>query len=180
MSGAADKWVAVGVVARPHALDGGVLVKPFTRSSEDFIEAPLERVRLRRKGQIVGTLTIASMSIHKGLPYVFFEEVVDRNGAEEIVGAELVIHEDERWELGEGEYYIDDLAGIEVVDTAAGRSYGPVLKAEEGAAHDYLLFAHPDKPGQQVRLPLVKEFVLSIDLKAGRAEVRLPEGLLDL
>lgn len=175
-----EKWIAVAIVAKPHALRGAVLLKALTRRPEELLEASLEQVYLRRRGEILRPLTIQSMALHKGVPYVFFEEITDRTGAEQIQGLELVIPDTERWELPPGEYYADDLVGCEVIEDGSGRSFGPLIRAQEGAAHDYFVFAHPDTPKKEVLLPNVPQFVLKIDLEARQVIVRLPEGLLEL
>lgn len=175
-----DKWVAIAIVARPHAMRGAVLLKALTRTPEELTEAPLKRVFLRHKGQIIRPLTVRQIAMHKGAPYVFFEEVTDRTGAEEIAGLELVIPEEERWELPEGQFYADDLAGLELLDDETGRTLGTVLRAEEGPAHDYLVFSPTGQPDRKVMLPKVPEFVREISLERRQVRAVLPDGLLDV
>lgn len=179
-----ESWVAVALVARPHALRGAVLLKTLVGTPEEFAEAPLERVFLRRRGLVEEQpLKIARMAIHKGMPYVFFDGVTDRNAAERLLGAELVIPREELWEPAEDDedgYRAEELEGLDLVDEQTGTSFGPVLRWQEGAAHDYLVFENPRRPGTEVLLPFVDEFVKTIDPEARRATVRLPEGLLDL
>lgn len=179
-----DPWIAIAIVARPHALRGAVLLKVLTRTPEELAEAPLKRVFLRRRGQIQEPpLTIARMAIHKGMPYVFFEGINDRNAAEKLLGAEVVIPREEMWVSQEEEedgYAAQELEGLALVEAVTGRSFGPVIRWQEGAAHDYLVFENPNRPGTEVLLPFVDEFVGDIDLEARRVEVRVPEGLFDL
>ncbi len=171
-------WVAVGVVLRPHGLRGAVLVKPLTRTTEEFLEAPLDRVHLRRAGTDMGAFRIAGRSLHKGLPMVTFAGVANRTASEQLKGAEIVIPEEERWDPGEGSFYFDELEGLALVEE--GREIGRVLRVEEGTAHDFLVFRHPRHPRREVLLPFRPEFVLSVARDEGRIDIRLPEGLLDL
>ncbi|MBI1293105.1 16S rRNA processing protein RimM [bacterium] len=177
----ATEWVAVAIILRPHALGGALVLKPLTRTPEEFVEAPLETVYPRLRGRVGGPLTIERLSIHKGLPLVWFSELEDRTAAEALVGQELVIPEDELWDLEEGQFYHDELAGLTVVDAVSGREYGPVLSIADGTAHDFIVIAHPDKPGAKLMIPFVQGvIVMSIDLDARRISVTLPDGLLDL
>lgn len=180
MSQESDPWVAVGIVLRPHALGGALFVKPLTRDADEFIDAPLERVTLRRRGEILGTYRIRTRVIHGGAPLLTFEGVTDRTGAEALQGAEILIPEEERWELGEGRYYLDELSGIDLIDDETGEPVARTLRAMEGAAHDFLVFPHPAGEGKEVLLPLIPQFVPSIDVKNRTARVRIPEGLLEL
>lgn len=175
-----QEWAAVAIVLRPHALRGVLVLKPLTTTLDEFLEAPLERLMARRNGKDVRELVIESMTVHKGLPHVQFEGISDRNMAETLLGCELAIPAEERWELAEGAHYTDELEGLEVVDEISNTSYGKVLRAENGNAHDYLIFPHPANPKREVLLPMVPDFVRNIDTAARRITVRLPEGLLDL
>lgn len=176
-----ESWVAVAVVIRPHGLRGALMLKALTRTQEELLEAPLEVVHLRQRGRILQTLTLTRLGLHKGLPMAYFEGVADRTAAEQLVGCELVIPEDERWDLEEGQFYHDELIGIAVVERSTGRSLGTVLRVMDGPAHDYLVFPHPDGSGREVLLPFVHDvFVLLIDMEERRVEVALPEGLLEL
>lgn len=174
-----DEWVAVAVITRPHALRGAVLAKPYTRTIDDFVDAPLEKVALRRDGRIIRHLTIETLAVHKGMPLLRFVEIQDIDAAEELRGAEIVIPEDERWDLPEGRYYVDELVGLDLVEEDGGRSLGPVLRIQEGAAHDFIVFTSPFKKGHEVWLPFIDEFA-RVDLENDRILVKLPEGLLEL
>lgn len=175
-----DDWVIVAIIGRPHALRGGVAVKPLTRTIDDFVNAPLEKVHLRRDGRFLGMKTIETIHNHSGTPIVFFKEVEDRAAAEELRGAEIVIPEDERWPLPEGEYYADELKGFVIRDADTGDQLGTVKLAREGAAQDYLIMPHPGDPKREVMIPNAGEIVLKIDVEAREVLVRLPEGLMDI
>lgn len=176
----ADSWVAVAIIGRPHALRGAVSVRPLTRTLDEFEAAPLKRVYLRQNGKIIGQRVIESISVHKGSPLVCFEGVDDRNAAEELRGVEIVIPEEERWALPEGQYYADDLEGLDVVDAESGDTLGTVLRAEEGSAHDYLIIAHPRDSERELMIPKVDQVVHRIDIENHRIIVKLPEGLLEI
>jgi 16S rRNA processing protein RimM len=176
-----QEWVAVAIIIRPHALAGALVLKPLTRTPEEFVEAPLETVYPRLRGKVGAPLTIERLGLHKGLPLVYFAGVKDRNAAEALLGQELVIPEDERWELEEGQFYHDELVGVAVEDEASGTVLGAVLRIQDGPAHDFIVITHPAKPGSELLIPFVQDVIVrSIDLDARRILVTLPDGLLDL
>jgi 16S rRNA processing protein RimM len=101
--------------------------------------------------------------------------------AEELRNARLFADPDDLPDLVEGEAYLHDLVGLDVVEVAedgteAAEPFGTVRDLYDGAQ---LLFAiaRPGKP--EVLLPDVDEFVVRLDLDARRLYVRLPDGLVD-
>jgi 16S rRNA processing protein RimM len=176
-----DSWVALAYVLRPHGLGGALILKPLTRTPDEFIEAPIERVHVRLRGRIIEALTITEMGLHKGLPLVHFAEIPDRTAAEALCGTQLVIREEDRWELEEGQFYHDELVGLEVTDLQSGRLLGKVLRVMDGAAHDFLVLQHPDFPSRELLVPFINGLTIeAVDLEARTVRARLPEGLLEL
>ncbi len=174
-----DDWVAVAAVLRPHGLRGVFRLKPLTRAPEDFLEAPLENLRVRRSGRVAEELKLVeSRLVGNGLIHATFEGISDRTTAEKFVNCELVIPEADRWELPEGEYYIDDFAGLEVRDSGSGEPLGTVKTAREGAAHDYLVLKLAGV-AEETLLPILPQFVQRVDIAGGFVEVTIPEGLTD-
>lgn len=172
-----SQWVSLAEIARPHALRGAVLLNAHTREPSELLDAPIERVFLRSRGKIVRELVIESIALHKGRPYVFFEGVTDRNQAEEIAGMEIVIPAEELWE-DEGRLVMQRLEGLALCDRDSGEPIGEVLRAEQGAAHDYLVIKMAGKEGEGM-LPMVPQLV-QIDLDKGKVFATVPEGLFDL
>lgn len=175
-----EGWIAIALVARPHALRGAVLLKALTRTPDELLDAPVEAVYFRHRGNIQGPFRIEEMAMHKGMPYVFFEGIEDRTTAEQYIGHEVVIPAAERWELEEGRFYYDDLQGLAAEEEGTGRPLGPVLRVEDGAAHDYLILNHPQREGRPLMIPMTPQFVPHVDLEQGRIRVIIPEGLLDI
>ncbi|MDX2174912.1 MAG: ribosome maturation factor RimM [Candidatus Sumerlaeia bacterium] len=177
-----DGFLAIGAVARAHALRGAVVVKPFVRDLEPLLAAGLEELHLRRGAAPPRAHSIRSIApFGAGMLLLALEGVGDRTAAEALVGSEILVPREDLWEPAEGEYFIDDLIGLEVVEDAPGaRAFGPVLDIREGAGHDHLVFAHPDKPGREALLPFVAEFIRDVDPAARRVLVRIPDGLFEL
>lgn len=177
---AAGSWVAVAAVARAHGLRGGVLLKAFTRDREELLDAPIERLHLLRDDVPTGDiLTIESLEAHGDSILAHFTEIADRTAAEALRGALLAIPEAERWELPEGSWYIDDLLGMTLVDAASGAPIGTVLRIQEGAANDFLVFRTAHSPKEHL-LPFIDRFAGAVDTKARTIAVTIPQGLLDL
>jgi 16S rRNA processing protein RimM len=77
-----------------------------------------------------------------------------------------------RRNLDEGEFWLDDLVGLEAVDPE-GVVLGVVSSIDFGEAQDRIVVATPD--GRQVLVPFVSALVG--DPVDGRLEIRDPGGL---
>jgi 16S rRNA processing protein RimM len=140
--------VAVGKVGRPHGLDGAFFVEEpsdddrwFTPGAKLWAgEAQLEVVAARRGSG--------------GRPVIRLEREVPRGTLLEVPVAELP-------PTAEGEYYVFQLVGLEVVEEG-GRRLGRVVAVEPGIANDAIAL------DGGLLLPLVEACVRHIDLEAGR------------
>ncbi len=175
----ADDWVTIAVILRPHGLRGVFRLKALTRTPEDLVEAPLEELRVRRNGRLAEELVLTEARVmENGIIQARFEGINDRTAAEKFTNCELVIPESERWELPDGEYYIDELSGLEARSSETGEKIGTVKTAREGAAHDYLVLKLDGVP-EETLLPIIPQFVSRVSVAEGFAEVTIPEGLTD-
>jgi len=77
--------------------------------------------------------------------------------------------------LEEGEHFIVDLIGLSVYDAESGESYGKLTDVlNYGASDIYEIVKHD---GTKAYIPVVDEFVKSVDLEKGIA-VSVIEGLI--
>jgi len=101
-----------------------------------------------------------------------FKEVTDRNEAEALHGFSLLIRESERAPLAEGEYYVDQLLGLDVL-TDMERSLGKLADVLNTPAHDVYV------TDSGAMIPAAGDFIVGIDLVAGKIIVRDVPGLQD-
>src|SRR5690606_38206313 len=99
-------------------------------------------------------------------------DVSTRNEAEALPG-QIVDVDREALALGEDDILLEDLVGCEL-RLADGAAWGTVVAVDPGAFQDLLVIHHGDI---ERLLPLVDEFVPTIDLDAGVITVDPPEGL---
>lgn len=91
-------------------------------------------------------------------------------------GREFQIPDEERWELQEDQFYIDDLVGCEVWDSREGKI--GVVASILPAGNDLLSVRR--EGGKEVLIPFVKEFCVHVDREKRRIDTVLPPDLLDL
>lgn len=148
----------VGRIAKAHGLRGEVIVSLTTNR--------LERVQPGSRLQADGVeMEILSSRPHQDRWIVVFAGVGDRTAAEALRGVVLRAEPLE----SEGELWVHELIGCEVVDTQ-GRSFGPVIAVEANPASDLLVLSD----NQLVPLTFV------VDRTAGGPLIiDPPPGLLD-
>jgi len=98
-----------------------------------------------------------------------------RSAAEAISGNEVYVTELERAVLPEGEFYLSDLVGCEIVEQASGRCVGRVSGWQETGGPPLL-----ELEGSTALIPFARSICREIDLTAKRIVIDPPEGLLDL
>lgn len=155
--------VRIGQIVGVHGIRGQVKVDPLT----DFVERLSEGSRLFLRGDWV---RVEKFQIHKGRPILGLSGVKDRNTAETLRGEYLEAILDQKPELEEDEFLVEDLIGLKVVD-AAGKEIGFVEEVLAYPAQDILQVG-------EVLIPLVKEFVKSIDMEQNLITVELIPGML--
>jgi 16S rRNA processing protein RimM len=125
-----------------------------------------------------GALTVESSRPHSGRLLVRFAEVADRDAAEVLRGARLVIATDALAPLADpDEFHVHQLEGLRA-ELPDGAVAGVVREVVHGPGGELLVVARPDLPDALV--PFVREIVPTVDLAAGRVVLTPPEGLLDL
>ncbi len=160
--------VPIGKVVRAIGLRGLVGVA----GTEGALGA-LEWIALRRDGEPQARRVVEAR--RQGRVWaVQLEGVTDRDGAEALVGSEVLAERQDLGEAGEGSFWWTDLEGLLVV-TVGGREVGKVTGLCKTGAVDVLVVTGARG---EVLVPLAP--YVTVDMAAGRVLVDPPEGLLDL
>ncbi|WP_250124492.1 ribosome maturation factor RimM [Chroococcidiopsis sp. CCMEE 29] len=201
----AKDWLEIGKIVAPQGLAGEVRVYPNSDFPERF-EQPGQRWLLRpgetepQPIELLGGRYIEG----KGLYVVELAGVDDRHKAEALRGCLLLVPESDRPELGEDEYHVLDLIGLEVFNQLTQEVLGTVVDVF-AAGNDLLqVKLHQQDEGEQgsrgaeeqrrnpeskiqtpkldktVLIPFVKAIVPVVELEAGRIEIAPPPGLLEI
>lgn len=163
-----ERLVQIGVVAKAHGLRGEVAI----RADEDLVEELLDRpsVLLRRPGGEARRVRVESSRPTPRGALVFFEGVVDRDGAEGLRGAEVLLPRSELSVAEEGEFLTGDLIGLRAV-LPGGEPLGRVEGILETGDVPNLIV----RGGRELQVPLAELFVKSVDLQAGEIVLEPPE-----
>jgi 16S rRNA processing protein RimM len=160
--------IPFALVGRPHGLSGEVILRPFNDDAADLSEAPLPlTVRLVLDGSERPLTLVHVRPAGRGL-LARFEGVANRDDAATLTNGELWVPRDWLPAPDEDEFYVEDLIGCQVVDTA-GQPRGTVRASFWNGAQDVLTVEGPG--GEELLVPAVPEFVLEVDLEARRVVV---------
>jgi len=172
------EFLTIARVVKPQGRAGEVAAELFTDFPERFAE--------RRRLFALGTddrrreLELENFWPHKGRMILKFAGIDSIDAAGELTGAEIQIPRTERAELEEGAFYISDLTGCQVfaIDGEAWRELGRVSNVVFGAGEAPLLEIR--EGAKEYLIPFVESYTRKVDLAAGRIELVLPEGMLEL
>lgn len=117
-------------------------------------------------------VTIDAVRRQKGRPLIHLAGINDANAATALVGARLSIARADA-PLGEGEYFDDDLIGCRLVDETQ-RERGTVVDVVHYPNQDVLVVGE-----ERALVPLVRAFVVAVDVARKEIRVNVPPGLLD-
>ena len=164
--------IALGIIRKPHGVRGEASVEPWTNDAQRF-EA-LKRVTLVSPDEATTReATIASVRLHGGRALVAFDGIDSPEAVRELANWTIEIPESEARTLDDGEYFLHDLVGMQLVD-ANGTPRGEVIDAYEGGGGVLLNVRHG---GAEFEVPFAADICTSIDVGAKRMVVDLPEGL---
>lgn len=144
------KNIALGKVTGPHGVKGLVKILPYGEDPSlmggDVFDADGAALHITLKNKS-GKYMLAAVG-----------GVNDRDAAEAITGAEIFVPRDILPDTDEGEHYIEDLKGRDVVE--GGVVIGSVVSVENFGASDLLDIRLAS--GKRFYLPLVDDYVLEI------------------
>lgn len=166
-----EKFLQVGVISSTHGIRGEVKVFPTTDDPARFKK--LKNVLLDT-GRERLELEVQSVKFFKQFVIVKFRGIDNINDIEKYKGKSLLVPREDAVELGEDEYYIADLMGMEVF-TEEGR-FG-VLKdvMETGANEVYIIDS--DEHGE-VLVPAIHDCILDVNIEEKVMKIRLLDGLV--
>lgn len=120
-------------------------------------------------------VTAAACRVHKGMALLKLEGVEDRDAAEALRGKELFIRRSDA-RLPAGEYFDEELVGLEVYNGETGERVGELTKVERYPAGK----VYTVRGAKEFLVPAVKDaFILNVDLENNRMDIRVWEGLID-
>lgn len=166
--------LVVGVVRRPHGLQGEVSVQVVTDFPERFVPGS---ALSWRDGSRTRSLKLSGVRWNRERLLLSFEGIGDAHAAAELAGGELSVSVSEAVPAPPGFYYSHEVEGWRCED-GQGKRIGVVTRLEKTPAGPLLSIETADR--REALVPFVRPIVIEVDRDARRVVLELPEGLLDL
>lgn len=165
--------LTIGKISGTHHLKGAVKIN-FEIDNPDILLNEKVIIKISDTDQKI--LTIKSISQLAGSKWIVeFEEITNKTEATNLRNGFVVVRR-ELLGIGEDEYLLVDLIGMNVVDINTDKSIGKVKEFFDTAAHDILVVDSPEAEGM---IPNIDEFVKKIDFDKKTIYVDLIEGLME-
>ena len=148
----------MGRVYAPHGLKGWVKIQPFTQEIEGLLDYPEWWVSAEGHWR---QHRIAESAVHGSMIVARLEGFVDRDAAIALKGSEVAVPRAAMPENREGEYYWNDLLGMEVSHSNSAK-LGYVAKILETGANTVLVV----QGEKELLVPFIQDVIVSVDLKA--------------
>lgn len=193
MTQSTPAWIVLAHLLRPQGRKGEVLAELFTDFPERFEEQTRvflarpgfegEEAEARRAEVVSFWLPVGK---NEGRVVLQFAGVDTISDAESIAGLDVIVPREERLPLDDESVYISELIGCTVYDGTF--AVGVVEDVQFATTADGArrlteaapLLAVTSRDGDEVLIPFVKAFLVTVDTEAKRIEMKLPEGLVEV
>jgi 16S rRNA processing protein RimM len=170
-----ERLLNVGKIVNTHGIKGELKVWPQTDFPEIRFKPGSKLLMVPPEAGEPITIEIVAAREQKKMYIVRVRGFDSINQVEQYKGWELKVADDERAPLEEGEYYLRDIVGCEVV-TEEGETLGRITDVLSPGANDIWVVGLPK--GKELLLPVIDDVVLDVDIAARKVKVHLMEGLL--
>lgn len=172
------KFYKVGKIVNTHGIRGEVRVITTSDFKEERYEIGnvLYILDEQQKNKEI-PVTVKTHREHKNFDLLSFEQHPSINDVEKYKGSLLMMKEEDRAELDDGEFYYSDIIGCEVL-TEEGQALGKIKEILATGANDVWVVQRYEK-GKDLLLPYIDEVVQEIDIEQKKIKIHVIEGLLE-
>lgn len=165
----------LGKIAKKFSFKGEVLLYLDTDDPELYEE--LESVFVEQNHNLV-PFFIEKAQLHKNnFLKVKFEDIDSEQAADEIIGASVYLPLSLLPKLEGDQFYYHEVIQFDIEDIHHG-VFGKIVSINDSSAQP--LFEVLSTNHKEMLIPMIDEFIVSINRKEKKVQVSLPEGLLDI
>ena len=165
------RYIECGKIINTHGCHGGVKIESWCNTPYDL--AALVRVFVLENDSY-RKIKVKKSSVFKQFVIADLDGINDMDSAMAMKNT-VIYAAREDFALEDGEYFIADMIGVDVIDSESGKICGKVTDIiNRGASDIYVV----DTPNGERMIPAVDEFIIKADIHEG-VFVKLIPGLLD-
>ena len=161
----------IGIIVKPQGIKGEVKVKPVSPDPDRFYD--LEKVNIGLKK--IQTYSIENIRISNSFVFLKLAQIDSRNDAELLRGKEILISEDQLIDLDEGEYFVHDLIGCQII-SEDGLIIGEIDDIIQSSSNDIYLVKN--RKGHEYLIPAIADVIQKVDIQAKQVTIHVLDGLL--
>ncbi|MEE1056741.1 MAG: ribosome maturation factor RimM [Acutalibacteraceae bacterium] len=165
-----EQYLEIGKIVGTHGLKGELRVDPWCDSPQFLCQF---KTLYLTKGST--KLEVKSRP-HKNIAIVKVKGIDTIEDADKLRNKILYMNRDDA-KLAEGEYFIQDLMGMEVKDVDNGKVYGILTDVFKTGAND--VYQVTDNNKKDYLIPVIDEVVINISLDENKVYIRPLKGIFD-
>lgn len=165
-----EQYLEIGKIVSTHGLRGELRVDPWCDSPQFLCQF---KTLYLKKGE---TKLSVSSRPHKTIAIVKAKGIDTIEEAEKLRGMVLYINRSDA-RLAPGEYFIQDLMGLDVIDIDTSKSYGKITDVLKTGAND--VYQVTDEKKKDYLIPVIDDVVKEIDINGGKVLIKPLKGIFD-
>lgn len=163
-----NKILVIGKIVSHHGIRGELKIYPYVDDASVFLD--FDHLLVGEEA-----LELEGARLHKNMVLAQFKDIDSIEKGEHLLNREVSI---EREFLDDGGgYFTADLVGLEA-RSESGEVYGTIVDVMSNSVHDLYEIEMPG--GKTFLVPVVDEFVRSIDIDGGYVVLSLIDGMVEL
>ena len=164
----------LGKIVKKYSFKGELLVKLDT--DDPIIYTKMESVFIDKNKSLI-PFFIERSSLHKStLLRVKFEDIDSEEDADKLLKSELYLPLEFLPQLTGNKFYYHEIVGFEAEDLSFGLV--GIVKGVNDTTNQAIL--EIDRNGSEILIPLIDDFIKSVDRELKKIILEVPEGLIDI
>ena len=164
----------LGKIVKKYSFKGELLVKLDT--DDPIIYTKMESVFIDKNKNLI-PFFIERSSLHKStLLRVKFEDIDNEEDADKLLKSELYLPLEFLPQLTGNKFYYHEIFGFEAEDLSFGLI--GIIKGVNDSTNQAIL--QIDRNGSEILIPLIDDFIKSVDREQKKIILEVPEGLIDI
>ena len=164
----------LGKIVKKYSFKGELLVKLDT--DDPGIYTKMESVFIDKNKSLI-PFFIERSSLHKStLLRVKFEDIDSEEDADKLLKSELYLPLEFLPQLTGNKFYYHEIVGFEAEDLSFGLV--GIVKGVNDTTNQAIL--EIDRNGSEILIPLIDDFIKSVDREQKKIILEVPEGLIDI